>query len=139
MKTYAQINNEGVCIGVSELSGEVDAPHMIPIGPDENPIACTWTGSDWLQPAPTPPSYRAIDKVEAMGLIRAVTGMTPAEELAFRDDENLALFWRIWREDVGNVIHRDHPMTATILDAIEGAGYIDAGQRQAILESWPTA
>lgn len=139
MNRYAQISDEGVCEAISTFVIEVDAPHLIPLGLDESPMGHTWTGSGWLEPAPPPPSYRAIDKVEAMGLIRIVTGMSAAEELAFRDDENLALFWRIWREDVGNVIHRDHPMTATILDAIEGAGYIDAGQRQAILESWPTA
>ncbi|WEJ60244.1 hypothetical protein [Devosia sp. FJ2-5-3] len=92
------------------------------------------------QPEPEAyPSYRSIDKVEAMGLIRAVTGMSAAEELAFRDDPNLALFWRIWREDVGNVIWRDHPLTAQILDAIEAAGYLGTAQRQAVLDNWPTA
>jgi hypothetical protein len=74
-----------------------------------------------------------------MGLIRAVTSMTPAQELAFRDDPNLALFWRIWREDVGNVIHRDHPLTATILGALKSAGYLSQAQSQAVLDNWPTA
>jgi hypothetical protein len=136
---YAQIDGNNVCIGYSDLSGEVDAPHMIPIGPEDNPIGHTWSDGEWIAPMPPPPSFRSIDKVEAMGLIRAVTGMNQTEELAFRDDPNLALFWRIWREDVGNTINRDHPMTAQILDAVEGAGYLSPTQRQALLDNWPAA
>ena len=29
--TYAQINEENICVGVSQLSGEVDSPLLIPI------------------------------------------------------------------------------------------------------------
>lgn len=138
---YAQIDSNAICIGVSDLSGPVDAPHMIAIGAQEFPLGRKRVGNAWqdVTPEPVDPSYRSIDKVEAMGLIRTVTGMTPTQEMAFRDDENLALFWRIWREDVGNVIHRDHPLTDQILNGIQAAGYLTAPQRQAVLDNWPVA
>lgn len=31
MYEYAEVNSDGVCVGVSSLSGEVDSPNMIPI------------------------------------------------------------------------------------------------------------
>ena len=138
---YAQVDGDGICISVSDLSGEVISPYMIPISHNEFPAGKRRVGDLWedVEVDPPPVTYRSIDKVEAMGLVRAVTGMTQVQELAFRDDPNLALFWRIWREDVGSVIWRHHPMTAEILGAIEAAGYLSAAQRQAVLDNWPLA
>jgi len=100
-------------------------------------IGKAWVIYD-LPPVPEPePVYRTIDKVEAMGLIRAVTGMDEEAELAFRDDPELTLFWRIWREDVGNVIHRTHPLTDQILDKLEATKHLTAHQREAVLAAWP--
>lgn len=47
MPTYAQIDADGVCVGVSHLSGVVVAPHMIPIANDASPVGRRWTGADW--------------------------------------------------------------------------------------------
>lgn len=86
-----------------------------------------------------PPVYRSIDKVEAMSLLLAVTGMDMAEELAFRKDPNLELFWIKWREDVQNILYRDHPLTQQILDVLVATGYLSVEQKQEILDLWPTA
>lgn len=81
--------------------------------------------------------FRSIDKVEAIALLTTITGMDNAQELAFRKDPNLELFWIKWKEDVGNVIHRDNPLTETILNALEATGYLNAQTRQAVLDNWP--
>ena len=48
MPYYAQINEDGVCIAVSELTAEVDAPHMIALaGLDRSLLGRTWDGSKW--------------------------------------------------------------------------------------------
>lgn len=31
MYIYAQLDDNNICIGISRLSGEVDAPHLVPI------------------------------------------------------------------------------------------------------------
>jgi hypothetical protein len=51
---YAQLNNNNICVAVSDLTGEVDAPHMIPIGITENPIGYTWDNGEWIAPPPSP-------------------------------------------------------------------------------------
>lgn len=47
---YAQIDQSGICIGISNLSGEVDSPSLIQVGPSEEPLGTKWTGSDWVSP-----------------------------------------------------------------------------------------
>jgi hypothetical protein len=52
---YAQIDSNGVCVVVSDLSGEVNAPHMIPIADDENPIGMKWENGEWVELPPVEP------------------------------------------------------------------------------------
>lgn len=55
MTRYAQLNIEGVCIGVSDLSGEVNSPHMIPIGEGENFVGWSYVNGEWVEPEPVIP------------------------------------------------------------------------------------
>ena len=57
MPYYAQINESGICTAVSELSVEVDAPHMIELA-DMNRalLGQRWDGAQWTaQPATVEP------------------------------------------------------------------------------------
>jgi hypothetical protein len=131
---YAQINEDGICIGVSDLSGEVNAAHMIPIGPDGNPIGHTWTGGEWIAPPPPPTSYRALTKAEFSSLVS--TGLTSPEKLALRTDTAMTLAW-LEISDLGDAIPRDHEFTTNFLNDATGAQVLTAAQRAAVLEGWP--
>jgi len=58
---YAQIDNDGLVVGVSDLAGEVDAAHMIPLGEDRGEDVCgqRWDGTAFVPvPAPARPRLR---------------------------------------------------------------------------------
>lgn len=61
MPRYAQIDDVGRCISVSDLSGEVNSPLMISLGPDENPSGKQWDGEEWQDMPVPPPSSEAVD------------------------------------------------------------------------------
>ena len=66
---YAQINlDTGVCVGVSYLSGEVIADHMIPLEiEDDVKPGDIWDGETWTRPDPPPapePGPSRIDMLE---------------------------------------------------------------------------
>lgn len=48
---YAQINDNNVCCGVSELAGEMSNPNLIRIGGlDTSILGKIWNGSGWSEP-----------------------------------------------------------------------------------------
>lgn len=52
---YAQIDDDGICYGVSQLSGIVDKPNMIELESyDMSVMGKLWTGSEWVD-NPNPP------------------------------------------------------------------------------------
>ena len=52
---YAQIDDDGICYGVSQLSGIVDMPNMIELESyDMSVMGKMWTGSEWVE-NPNPP------------------------------------------------------------------------------------
>lgn len=55
MKYYATINNDNICDGISQLSGEVIADNLIEIDSyDTTLFGKVWTGSEWIE-NPNPP------------------------------------------------------------------------------------
>ena len=59
MNHYAQINAEGVCIGILATTGTVNASHMIPLQAPDDRLGQRWTGAEWeivpeLDPEPEP-------------------------------------------------------------------------------------
>ncbi|MFC4303885.1 hypothetical protein [Cohnella boryungensis] len=53
MYRYAQIDDTGVCVSVSQLSGEVDATHMLPLGSDDDvQPGDFYDGHSWVRPDP---------------------------------------------------------------------------------------
>lgn len=72
-KIYAQINPAGVCVGVSELSGKVEAPHLIEIEAfDESLLGKRRNGDKWETVAPTEAELAALELAQ----IDAATGMS---------------------------------------------------------------
>lgn len=56
---YAQINDDGICDGVSQLSGIVDKPNMIELESyDMSVMGKLWTGSEWIE-NPNPPAIES--------------------------------------------------------------------------------
>ena len=52
---YAQITDDGICCGVSQLSGIVNADNMIELESyDLSVMGMKWTGSAWIED-PNPP------------------------------------------------------------------------------------
>ena len=88
------------------------------------------------KPAPT---YRTITKLQAIDMILAHSGMTDAQHLAFRKDQNLELFWMRWRDDVPtDGIRRDSPLTSQTIAAIVATGHMTQEQADALMAAWPT-
>jgi hypothetical protein len=48
---YAQIDENNICCGVSELAGEINSPNLIQLGElDTTLLGKIWNGSEWLDP-----------------------------------------------------------------------------------------
>lgn len=64
---YAQINVDGICIGVSQLAGKVETEHMIEIDEyDTSLLGKRWSGETWdagPDPEPGPPPETIEDKM----------------------------------------------------------------------------
>lgn len=120
MPTYGQINSSNVLIGISRLSGTVDAPHMILIDGEVPEIGSTWTGSVWTappppEPAPLPPLTR---RQLRLGLLSI--GITAedveAEINAIVDPTERAYGMIEWQD--ATQFRRDHPIIAQVAVAL---------------------
>lgn len=49
MINYAQLNNEKICIGVSQLSGKVEDPFLVEIEPTGYPMGKRFDGEKWVE------------------------------------------------------------------------------------------
>lgn len=50
---YAQIDATGICVAISDLSGEVIAANMIPLATNDSAIiGKRWTGAAWVAVLP---------------------------------------------------------------------------------------
>lgn len=72
MTTYAQINAGGVCVGLLDTPGTINAPHMIAVADyDQALIGKRWTGAAWVAVVPTEAELAALELAQ----IDQATGM----------------------------------------------------------------
>lgn len=58
---YAQLTDDGICCGVSQLSGIVNADNMIELeNYDLSVMGMKWTGSEWMDD-PNPPDPEPVE------------------------------------------------------------------------------
>lgn len=65
---YAQIDENGYIVGISDLSGKVLSPNLIQIDVDFNPTNKKWNGTSWesyTPPEPPEPEPTQLDRMEA--------------------------------------------------------------------------
>lgn len=92
---YAQIDDDSICMGVSQLSGVVDKPNMIELESyDTGLMGKKWTGSEWIEnpnpPEPPEPSTEPTNQ-DIMNELKAMQGdQVPAATLdaAYREGVN---------------------------------------------------
>ena len=92
---YAQIDDDSICMGVSQLSGVVDKPNMIELESyDTGLMGKMWTGSEWIEnpnpPEPPEPSTEPTNQ-DIMDALTAMQGdQVPAATLdaAYREGVN---------------------------------------------------
>ena len=64
---YAQLNENNVCIGISQLSGEVTVPNMIPINSfDSDKLWRKYENGQWSADKFEPISIAPLDEFQAL-------------------------------------------------------------------------
>ncbi len=92
---YAQITDDNICCGVSQLSGVVEADNMIELESyDTSLIGKMWAGGEWVEnpnpPEPPEPSHEPTTQ-DIMDELKAMQGdQVPAAKLdsAYREGVN---------------------------------------------------
>ena len=142
MPRYAQINEAGLCIAVSDLSGEVEAPHMIPIG-DGDFLGKSWIDGEWVAPvpsAPAPPSARItrlafrnrFTQAEKIALELAALD-NPSATMAQRQ-QAAALRAHLKDLDSATFVDLNHPEAVTAVQSLEAGGLLASGRAATILD-----
>lgn len=134
MPRYAQINDDGLCVAVSDLRDEHDEANLILLGENENRMGQVWSGSAWSTPTP-PVVYAVLTHLEFIELCETVGGTTDAMLVASKSDPLLAAFWI--KFDMAQDLRHDDSRTAAGLAALNALGYLPNGA-QAVLDAWPT-
>lgn len=75
---YAQIDDNNICVGVSDLSGPVEADNMIQLDTYDTSVqGKMWTGSEWVEnpnpPEPPEPSSEPTN-ADIMAQLQAMQG-----------------------------------------------------------------
>jgi hypothetical protein len=130
---YAQIDNANFCFAVSDLSGPVDAAHMIPIAADENPLGKVWADGAW-ESAPVVTTPKPLTFVEFFALAYGA-GLSAAKYAEARALPDLAIFFDMLHAAQG--IQKDDPFTVMGAEAFVSAGIITQAQHDAIFDNWP--
>jgi|GEM_PF-2304166 len=82
MYKYAQLDESGRCVSVSQLSGEIVSVHMLPLGPDDDvQPGDIYDGLSWTRPeAPEPEPDRILQlKTENLELKLALVELAEAQ------------------------------------------------------------
>ena len=135
---YAQINETNICVGTSNLKGEVTAAYTIPITDDVDPLGKKWENGAWVDGPVPAASYKILTKLQAIERLMTDGGMTPAELVTAKADANLAFYWMIWEFAGTDDVNRASPNTAAVLAALRDNGYITQAELDAIMANWPT-
>lgn len=126
MMRYAQIDDNGVCISDSTLSGVIDAPNMIPLADsDPSRVAMRWTSSGWeVVPEPQGTKPRRVSKLAFR------SRFTAGEKVALYEAAERHVLIRIWLDDLA-AAHAEADGTAVDLEdprIVEGVyGLVAAG------------
>lgn len=72
MPRYAQLDASNVAMGYSDLTGEVDAPHMIPIGDDDNFTGWRYENGQWIEPEPVAPGPEHVSDISDRQFFQAL-------------------------------------------------------------------
>lgn len=134
---YAQLDNSGRCVGVTEAAGPIDAPQMLRIEAlDVSLIGRTHDPVDgWTEPEPpaAPPRHitrlaflQRFDDSEAVAIDLASMGATP-QAAGMRRYMQLV--------NAATYIDLDRPDTRAGVIALEAAGLLAAGRALEILDA----
>jgi len=123
---YAQLNEEGVAVAVSDLAGPVEAPGVIRIEAGADVIGKRWDGEEWQGVSAVRPALTRLQFRERF---------TPAEKLAIYQAAEADLRVRIWLDDLNaaSEVRTDYPATVEGVQALEAAGVIGPGRAAVIL------
>ena len=91
-----------------------------------------------VEPGPAPTVYKILTKLQAIGVLMSIGGMTPAEMVTAREDANLKFEWMVWEFAGTADVTRDSPNTAAVLAALVRESYITQAESDAIMSNWPT-
>ena len=130
---YAQINETGLCVGISDLSGPVSSPNMIPIADDENPLGMIREKGKW-KAAPVVTQPALLTKLGFIELCQSAGGMSDAQLIAARNDPAFGALWI--KLDLATDVNKSHPATTAGLTGLNAAGYLPKGVK-AVLSAWP--
>lgn len=92
---YAQIDDDGICCGVSQLSGIVEHDNMIQLESyDMSLMGKLWTGTEWIENPNPPEPVEPVSEPTNQDIMDALTAMqgdqVPAATLdaAYREGVN---------------------------------------------------
>ena len=71
MITYAQLDGNKICIGISHLSGEVKNPNLTRIEEDEDVLGKKYDGEKWLD-VPKEPEKPSVPEPDEKGLMLTI-------------------------------------------------------------------
>lgn len=142
MPRYAQIDSNGLCVAVSDLSGEVEAPHMIPIGEGDF-LGKAWIDGEWVTPAPSAPAPPSARITRLAFRNRFTQAEKVALELAALDNPSAtmpqrqqaaALRAHLKDLDAATFVDLNRPETVTAVQALEAGGLLASGRAATILD-----
>lgn len=127
---YAQIDENGVAVAVSELSGEVEQANMIRLDAGAGDVlGRRWSGGKWIEVEPEPEVSAAITRLEFR------ERFTPAEKVAIYTAAKQSVELQVWLDDLAAAsdVRTDYPATVGGVQALEAAGLIAPGRAAEIL------
>lgn len=103
MNRYAQIDETGRCIGVSNLTGVIDETNMIPLQPEDDVLpGDVWDGAAWDRPDPVPipepeptPDQQRIAQLEGEAALLALELVDTQIRLEQSEAEHAALLFEL--------------------------------------------